>query len=238
MSTPGCPQQPASAPPAAGMSARTKGCLGCGGAAVAGFVALVVVGLIIGPPRKATTSAVTSAAPNATAAPSSTSPAPSRPSAPAAQRAGGDLKRLDHGAQQGPAPCVITYRDGQAGAGNSTFSALVVDDSGTPYSPAAGAPYGVTYQLDLTDTNGTAYTVTEALGSGSRTAADNGGSEWFADNQDGVQVSANSEAGQVDSTLPVPLTQVKSATGNIVVTSQNDQNYLKQADCAVRPAQR
>jgi hypothetical protein len=236
MGTPSRGQQSSSPPSASGMSARQKGCLGCGGAAVLAFVALVVIGLTMGPPKKTTTTAVVSASPSATGA----SPAPSRshaasaPSSP--QRIGGDVKSLDHGAQQGLTNCVITYKDGRLGAGTSTFSALVLDDSGRPYPPAAGAPYGVTYQLSLTDANGTTYTVTEALGSGSRTPGDNGGSDWFTDNQDGVQVSADSTAGMVESTLPVPLAQVDTVQGNIVVTSRNDQNYLKQFDCDVRPA--
>lgn len=123
------------------------------------------------------------------------------------------------------------------GAGTSTFSALVLDGSGKPYAPADSDPYSVTLQLAVTSTDGSSYSVTEALGGGSRTAADNGGSDWFSDNQGGVQVSADSTEGTVDSTVPVPLAQVKSAQGSIVVTNQNDSNYLKQDTCSVRPSQ-
>jgi hypothetical protein len=234
MTTPTWGQQPA--PPSAGMSKTAKGCLGCGGASVFAFLLIVVIGLIMGPQKNSTDSAVTPASPGATA-PASAS-APGSTSSPVPRLTTGDVKSLDHGPQQGFASCVIQYGDAQQGSGTSTFTATVLNDSGRPYPPAPGATFGVTYQLSLTDANGTSYSVTEALGSGSRTAADNGGSNWFTDDQDGVKVSANSTEGVVASTLPVPLGQVTSATGNIIVTSQSDNSYLKQQDCAVRPASR
>ena len=80
------------------------------------------------------------------------------------------------------------------------------------------------------------HSVTEAFGNGSRTAADNGGSDWFSVNQGDVHVSADNTHGVVASTVPTPLAQVKSVQGDIVITSQRDDNYLKQPACAVRPA--
>ncbi|MFF2933533.1 hypothetical protein [Streptomyces mirabilis] len=157
---------------------------------------------------------------------------------PARQQGNTAVNRLEHGAQQGLGNCVIDYKDAQMGQGTSTFSAIVLNDSGQPYAPADSDPYTVNYEMTVTGTDGTKYTVTEVLGSGSRTAADNpGGSDWFTVNQGQVQVSANSTQGMVDSTAPVSLAQVKSVRGDIVVTSQNDDNYLKQEDCEVRPAQ-
>jgi hypothetical protein len=90
-------------------------------------------------------------------------------------------------------------------------------------------------QMDLTGTDGTDYPVGEAFGHGSRTAADNGGSNWFTTNQGSVEVSADSTDGQAIATLPIPLAQVKDVQGNILITSETDANYLKTKDCAVRP---
>lgn len=48
------PPFPAAVPPAApGMSNRKKGCLGCGGALLGVFVFMVILGLIVGPQKKA-----------------------------------------------------------------------------------------------------------------------------------------------------------------------------------------
>jgi len=156
---------------------------------------------------------------------------------PAPQQTSGDYKRLDSGAQHGLGDCIIMYKDAQMGAGTSTFSALVLDGSGKPYSPADSDPYSVLLQLAATGTDGSSYPITEALGGGSRTAADNSdGSDWFTVSQGGAQVSADSTAGMVDSTVPIPLAQVKSVQASILVTSQTDANYLKQETCSVRPS--
>ncbi|MFF3912678.1 hypothetical protein ACFYZB_04205 [Streptomyces sp. NPDC001852] len=164
--------------------------------------------------------------------------APSHKPSPARQQSHTAVNGLEHGAQQGLGNCVIDYKDAQMGQGTSTFSAVVLNDSGQPYAPADSDPYSVNYEMTVTGTDGTKYAVDEVLGSGSRTAADNpGGSDWFTVNQGQVQVSANSTEGMVDSTVPVSLAQVKGVRGDIVVTNQNDNNYLKQEDCAVRPAQ-
>lgn len=145
-------------------------------------------------------------------------------------------KTLAHGAQHGLTGCIISYKDAQKGPGSSTFSTLVLDSSGKPYSPT-GSPYDVMLQLSMVGDDGTEYPVSEALGHGSRTAADNiGGSDWFTTNQGLVEVSANSTEGMVISTLQISLAQVKRVEGNILITSENDENYLKQMDCAVRPA--
>ncbi len=113
--------------------------------------------------------------------------------------------------------------------------ALVLEDSGRPYPPADSNPYSVLFQLTVTGADGNSYAVSEALGSGARTAADNWGSDWFATKQGDVEVNANSAQGVVNSTVPVPLAQVKNVQGDIVITNQNDDNYLKEKDCAVRP---
>lgn len=73
MTTPTWGQPPQPAPPTTGMSARKKGCLGCGGAAAGVFILLVIIGLIVGPQKKANTAAATSAVPAA----SQTSSSPS-----------------------------------------------------------------------------------------------------------------------------------------------------------------
>ncbi|MET9078958.1 hypothetical protein ABZX95_44150 [Streptomyces sp. NPDC004232] len=246
MTTPAWGQSPEPASQASGMSRRKKGCLGCGGAAVGAFTLLVIIGLVVGPQKQSPSAAKT--APTRSSAVSSApsvSPTARKPSAaplshkpsPPPQQSNTTANRLEHGAQQGLGNCVIDYKDAQMGQGTSTFSAIVLNDSGQPYAPADSDPYSVIYEMTVTGTDGTAYTVTEALGSGSRTAADNpGGSDWFTVNQGQVQVSANSTEGMVDSTVPVSLAQVKGVRGDIVVTNQNDNNYLKQKDCAVRPA--
>ncbi|MCZ0993659.1 hypothetical protein O1L44_11840 [Streptomyces noursei] len=246
MATPAWGQPPQSASQASGMSPRKKGCLGCGGAAVGAFVLLVIIGLIVGPQKQ--TPSAAKAAPTISSAASSAPPAsptttkrstaaPSHKPSPTPHQNSGDVNRLEHGAQQGLGNCIIMYKDAQMGRGTSTFSALVLDDSGKAYAPADSDPYSVVYEMTVTGTDGTHYAVNEFLGSGSRTAADNGGSDWFTVNQGQVQVSANATEGMVDSTVPVSLARVKSARGDIVVTKQNDDNYLKQDDCAVRPAQ-
>lgn len=243
MTTPTWGQQPE--PSASGMSARKKGLLGCGGAIVLGVALLAIIGAIIGPSKK--TSASAQSSPSASTSPSpsasqspSVSPRParaSRPAAPApAKKHISKPTTLAHGAQQGLTNCIIQYADAQKGAGTSTFSTLVLNDSGQPYPPAASATYSVMFQLTVTGADGTTYPVAEAMGSGSRTAADNGGSDWFTTNQGDAEVSANSTEGMVDTTLPIPLAQVKSVQGNIMITSQSDENYLMQKDCAVRPA--
>ncbi|MFF4741225.1 hypothetical protein ACFY2W_35870 [Streptomyces sp. NPDC001262] len=205
----------------------------------------MIVGLIVGP-QKQPPSAAKPAPPGSSAARSAppASPAtvkrstatPSRRPSPA-QRNSSDAHRLERGAQQGLGNCIIQYKDAQMGRGTSTFSALVLDDSAKPYAPEGSDLYSVIYEMTVTGTNGTTYAVAEALGNGSRTAADNGGSDWFTDNQGKTQVSANSTQGTVASTVPLELAQVTSVRGDIVVTSQNDNNYLKQSECAVRPAQ-
>jgi hypothetical protein len=72
MTTPTWGQPPQPVPPTTGMSARKKGCLGCGGAAVGVFILLLIIGLIVGPQKK-TPAAATSAVPAA----SQTSSSPS-----------------------------------------------------------------------------------------------------------------------------------------------------------------
>ena len=227
------------------MTKRKKGCLGCGGAAVLAFIVLAIIGAIVGPPKKTAATSTAAASPSLSVASSSKQPPPpsvSRPAptsakaTPKPQQTSGDFKQLDHGAQQGLGPCIIEYKDAQMGTGTSTFSALILDDSGQPYSPADSDPYSVMLQLSITGTDGSSYSISEALGGGSRTAADNGGSDWFTVNQDGAQVSADSTAGMVDTTVPISLSEVKSAQGYIMVTSETDANYLKQENCAVRPS--
>jgi hypothetical protein len=246
MTTPTWGQPPQPVPPTPGMSARKKGCLGCGGATVGVFILLLIIGLIVGPQKKANTAAkaaqttpvATSSAPAVGPSPTKPSPsaAPSHKPSPTPQHSSSSVNQLAHGAQDGLSNCMISYKDAQMGAGTSTFSAIVLNDSGQVYAPTGSNPYSVMFELTVTGTDGTSYAVTEALGNGSRTAADNpSGSDWFTTNQGDVQVSANSKEGTVASTVPVPLAQVKSVRGDIMVTSQNDNNYLKQMECVVRP---
>lgn len=223
--------------------------LGCGGL-LGVFLIIGIIGAIVSPAKTTsaapvaiagtkTTPAATSAAPT-TAAPTTAVPTTAAPPAPApttSKPAIAAVIQLTHGAQHGLTNCVITYKDAQTGAGTSTFTAIVLDNSGKPYSPTGANSYSILLQMNLTDTTGTAYPVSEALGNGSRTAADNGGSDWFTTNQGDAQVSANSTQGVVAATVTVPLAQMKSVEGNILITSQNDQNYLKQTECAVRPSQ-
>ncbi len=115
------------------------------------------------------------------------------------------------------------------------MDATVLNNQGQPYAPTGSNPYSVTYQMAATGTDGSSYSITEALGNGARTAADDNGSDWFSENQGSVQVTADSVTGQVDSTVPAPLSGLASIQGSIVVTSQNDENYLQQDVCAVRP---
>ncbi|MEU2869759.1 hypothetical protein ABZ769_11195 [Streptomyces olivoreticuli] len=240
MTTPSWGQQSQPAAPMSGMSARKKGCLGCGGALVLGIAVLAVIGAIIGPQKKAPADAKAPASPSArvTASPRPTPAFRSASPSPSQQKHSGSVKpkTLAHGAQQGLTNCIIQYADARKGPGTSTYSALVLDDSGQPYPPADSNPYSVTFQLAVTGADGKSYSVTEALGNGARTAADNGGSDWFTAKQGDVEVSANSVQGAADSTVPVPLARVKSVQGNIVIMSQNDDNYLEQEVCAVRPS--
>jgi len=218
------------------------GCLGIVGL----LVILAAIGAAVGSPKtnktaKTAANASASSTPSKSSKPSASphaSAAQSHKPSPARHHGNTAANRLEHGAQQGLGNCVIDYKDAQKGQGTSTFSAIILNDSGQPYAPADSDPYTVNYEMTVTGTDGTAYAVTEVLGSGSRTAADNpGGSDWFTVNHGQVQVSANSTEGMVDSTVPVSLAQVKGVRGDIVVTNQNDDNYLKQEDCAVRPAQ-
>ena len=247
------PQQgpPAWQPPPRPVPVRNKwkiAGIGCGGLVVL-LIVLAIAGAIIGPPKKtasATPAAAATTAPAAVATAATTPPAPATTTAAAAPATKSKAPakptkaatiNLARGAQHGLTSCVITYKDAQDGAGTSTFTALVVNKSGKPYSPTGSNPYSVLLQMNLTDTAGTAYPVTEALGNGSRTAADNpGGSEWFTTDQGDAQVSANGIQGVVTVTLNVPLAQMKSAEGNIMITSQSDENYLNQTECAVRPS--
>ncbi|MFI6689717.1 hypothetical protein [Streptomyces sp. NPDC050485] len=238
MTTPSWGQQSQPPVPVSRMSAREKGCFGCGGALVLGVAALAVIGAIIGPQKKAPAEAKPPASPSVrvTTSPRPTPASHSASAKPSQQKRNGSTrpKTLAHGAQQGLTNCIIRYTDAQNGPGTSTYSALVLNDSGQPYPPTGSNPYSIIFQLAVTGADGKSYSVTEALGNGARTAADNGGSDWFTVNQGDVGVSANSVQGAVDSTVPVPLARVTSLQGNIVITSQNDDNYLEQKDCAVR----
>lgn len=155
--------------------------------------------------------------------------------APSTAPAGNKPRNLAHGAQQGFVNCTVDYKDAQHGAGTSTFTAYVLGDKGAAYPTGDSANYSVMLQLTVTDTSGKTHAVSENFGSGSRTAADNpGGGDWFTTTQGDVEVSADNAHGVVASTVPVPLGQVQSVTGNIVVMGNND-NSVTTKDCAVRP---
>jgi hypothetical protein len=141
---------------------------------------------------------------------------------------------LAHGDQQGFANCVIDYKDAQMGAGSTTFTAYILSDKGTAFSPADSDPYSVMLQMTITDASGGQHAVSENFGSGTRTAADNGGSDWFTTNQGDVQVSADGTHGMLTATVQEQLAAVSGVTGSITIMGNSD-NSVTTKDCVVRP---
>jgi hypothetical protein len=72
------------------------------------------------------------------------------------------------------------------------------------------------------------------LRSGTRTAADNGGSDWFTTNQGDVQVSADGTHGMLTATVQEQLAAVSGVSGSITIMGNSD-NSVATKDCVVRP---
>jgi hypothetical protein len=120
------------------------------------------------------------------------------------------------------------------GAGNSTFTAYILDSKGQAYPPADSDPYSVIFQMTINDASGGQHSVSENFGSGTRTAADNGGSDWFTTDQGDVKVSTDNTHGVMTATVQEQLATVSGVTGSITIMGNND-NSVTTKDCAVRP---
>ncbi|WP_143094741.1 hypothetical protein [Streptacidiphilus jiangxiensis] len=170
--------------------------------------------------------------PAATRTSSDTAPSPA--AAPSNAASAAKPHNLAHGAQQGLANCVITYKDAQDGTGTSTFTAYVVDNSGQAYSPADSDPYSVMFQMTVSDLGGGLHSVTENFGSGTRTATDNGGSDWYTTDQGDMKVSTDNTHGVLAATVQERLSAVSAISGNITIMSNRDSSVTSK-DCVVRP---